>query len=104
MFSTCSGTDLAQQRVAAIGLPRVRGSRASAGNVAHVSTDALVLGARQGRSENVIAQLMGHAKVDTTLNVYTQVLDGSVRTAVQKVGNGLFTIVHNPETGVELSR
>jgi hypothetical protein len=27
----------------------------------------------------VIAQLMGHAKVDTTLNVYTQVIDGAVR-------------------------
>jgi integrase len=25
----------------------------------------------------VVAQLMGHANVDTTLNVYTQVLDGS---------------------------
>jgi len=37
---------------------------------------------------------MGHANVDTTLNVYTQVLDGSVREAVQKVGGALFTIVH----------
>jgi site-specific recombinase XerD len=35
----------------------------------------------------VVAQLMGHANVDTTLNVYTQVLDGSVREAVQKVGD-----------------
>jgi hypothetical protein len=39
----------------------------------------------------VIAQLMGHAAVDTTLNIYTQVLDGSVRAAV---GGELFTIVH----------
>jgi hypothetical protein len=37
---------------------------------------------------------MGHANVDTTLNVYTQVLDGSVRDAVEKVGSELFTIVH----------
>ena len=37
---------------------------------------------------------MGHANVDTTLNVYTQVLDGSLREAVQKVGSELFTIVH----------
>jgi hypothetical protein len=29
--------------------------------------------------------------VDTTLSVYTQVLDGSVREAVQKVGGALFT-------------
>ena len=29
---------------------------------------------------------MGHAIVDTTLNVYTQVLDGSLREAVDKVG------------------
>ena len=32
---------------------------------------------------------MGHANVDTTLNVYTQVLDGSVRDAVERVGNRL---------------
>jgi integrase len=32
----------------------------------------------------VIAQLMGHANVDTTINVYTQVLDGSVPEAVEK--------------------
>jgi len=40
---------------------------------------------------------LGHANVDTTLNVYTQVLDGSVREAVEKVGGELFTIVHNSE-------
>jgi len=42
----------------------------------------------------VAAQLMGHANVDTTLNVYTQVLDGSLCEAVDKVGGELFTIVH----------
>jgi hypothetical protein len=47
---------------------------------------------------------MGHVKVDTTLNVYTQVIDGSLRAAVDKVGSELFTIVHNPETGAELTR
>jgi integrase len=45
----------------------------------------------------VVAQLMGHANVDTTLNVYTQVLDGSLREAVDKVGGELFTIVHKQE-------
>jgi len=51
-------------------------------------------GARQGRHA-----LMGHANVnvDTTLNVYTQVLDGSVRDAVEKIGGELFAIVHRPE-------
>jgi hypothetical protein len=39
---------------------------------------------------------MGHAHVDTTLNVYTQVIDGAPRTAVDKVGDALFTIVHGP--------
>jgi integrase len=44
----------------------------------------------------VVAQLMGHANVDTTLNVYTQVLDGSLREAVDKVGGELITIVQKP--------
>jgi integrase len=48
----------------------------------------------KGGPGKVIAQLMGHAAVDTTLNIYTQVLDGSVRAAVDAVGGELFTIVH----------
>jgi integrase len=48
----------------------------------------------KGVPGKVVAQLMGHANVDTTLNVYTQVLDGSLRAAVDKVGGELFTIVH----------
>lgn len=39
----------------------------------------------------VIAQPMAHAKVDTTLNVYTQVVDGSLRTSADTVGSELFT-------------
>jgi integrase len=50
----------------------------------------------RGVPGKVIAQLMGHANVDTTLNVYTQVLDGALRTAVEKIGTELFTIVHEP--------
>jgi integrase len=38
----------------------------------------------KGVPGKVVAQLMGHANVDTTLNVYTQVLDGSLRAAVEK--------------------
>jgi integrase len=45
----------------------------------------------KGVPGKVVAQLMGHANVDTTLNVYTQVLDGSVRAAVDKIGAELFT-------------
>jgi integrase len=55
----------------------------------------------RGVPGKVVAQLMGHANVDTTLNVYTQVLDGSVREAVQKVGDQLFTIVHRTDPAVE---
>ncbi len=51
----------------------------------------------KGVPGKVVAQLMGHANVDTTLNVYTQVLDGAQRAAVDKVGGELFTIVHRPE-------
>jgi site-specific recombinase XerD len=40
----------------------------------------------KGVSGKVVAQLMDQANVDTTLNVYTQVLDGSVRDAVEKIG------------------
>jgi hypothetical protein len=40
---------------------------------------------------------MGHAKVDTTLNVYAQVIDGSLRRAADAVGSELFTVVHKPE-------
>lgn len=52
----------------------------------------------------VVAQLMGHAHVDTTLNIYTQVLDGALRAAADKVGRELFTIVHKAEGGAALTR
>ena len=46
---------------------------------------------------------MGHTNVDTTLNVYTQVIDGALRAAVDKIGSELFTIVHKPKTAGELT-
>ena len=58
----------------------------------------------KGVPGKVVAQLMGHANVDTTLNVYTQVLDGSLRDAVEKVGGELFTIVHRPEKACAVTR
>ena len=48
-------------------------------------------------------ELTGHANIDTTLNVYTQVLDGSLRAAVDKIGTELFTIVQSPPGGSSLT-
>ena len=48
----------------------------------------------KGVPGKVVAQLMGHTNADVTLNVYTQVLDASLRTAVDRIGSELFTIVH----------
>jgi integrase len=52
----------------------------------------------KGVAPKVVAALMEHAKVDTTLNVYTQVLDGAARAAADRVGSELFRIVQKPET------
>lgn len=57
----------------------------------------------EGVPPKVVAQLMGHANVDTTLNVYTQVLEGSLRAAVDKIGTELFTIVQSPPGGSALT-
>lgn len=51
----------------------------------------------KGVPGKVVATLMGHAKVDTTLNVYTQVLDDSLRGAAEKVGSELITIDHKSD-------
>jgi integrase len=51
----------------------------------------------QGVLGKVIAPLMGHANVDTTLNVCTQVLNGSLGAAVVTIESKFFTIVHHPE-------
>ena len=50
---------------------------------------------RRRRSDGCpLQKCMGHAKLDTTLNVYAQVLDGAAREAAATVE--LFTIVHKP--------
>jgi Phage integrase family len=51
----------------------------------------------KGVPGKVIAQLMGHTNADVTINVYRRVLDASLRTAVDRIGGELFTIVHKPE-------
>jgi integrase len=50
----------------------------------------------KGVPPKVVAAIMGHTKVDTTLNVYTQVLDGAARDAATRVGSELSRIVQNP--------
>jgi hypothetical protein len=64
------------------------------------SRQVMIICGRQhekGVPGKVVAALMGHAKVDTTLNVYTQVLDHSLRGAAEKVGSELITIDHKSE-------
>jgi len=57
----------------------------------------------KGVPAKVAASLMGHAKVDTTINEYTQVIDGAQRSAANVVGSELFRIVQKPEGVRELS-
>jgi integrase len=57
----------------------------------------------KGIPAKVVAELLGHAKVDTTLNVYTQVIEESKRAAADKIGGELFTIVHSPDGSSELT-
>ena len=90
-------TDLAEQRPASLDRASVRDVRTEACKLADAATNLLVLDARDGRLGKVIAQLMGHAKFDTRLNVYTQIIDSSLRRAAGTVGSELFTIVHKPE-------
>jgi hypothetical protein len=52
----------------------------------------------------IVARLIGHAKVDTTLNVYAQVLDNLVRAAVEKVDGELLRILQSPKGGSTLIR
>ncbi len=47
----------------------------------------------KGVPGKVVAELMGHSNVQTTLNVYTQVMQDSLRVAAEKVGTELFSIV-----------
>ena len=58
---------------------------------------------QKGVPPKVVAAIMGHTKVDTTLNVYTQVLDGATRDAADRVESGLFRIVQKPEAGEPLT-
>jgi hypothetical protein len=85
VFSTWSGKPISPNNVLRRWIVRLRHVGTEAREPADAVTNLLVLGPREGCAGKVIAQLMGHAKVDTTLNVYTQ------------VGSELFSIVHKPE-------
>ena len=74
----------------------VRGARVAARHVATFRRTCSSWSHDKGVPRKVIAQLMGHADVDTTLNVDTQVLDGAMRTAVDKIGDELFTDREEP--------
>ena len=84
--------DFAEQRAAAVDLPGLRGAGLPRATWLTFRRTYSSWSHDKGVPGKVVAQLMGHANVDTTLNVYTQVMDGSLRTAVDKIGNG---IVHN---------
>jgi integrase len=105
VFSPWSGKPhFAQQRVAPRGVPRVRATQLAERDVADVQTDVRVMAHDKGVPGKVVAQLMGHINADITINVYTQVLDASLRAAVDRLGGELFAIVHKPETASGLSR
>jgi integrase len=89
--------DLAEQRPATGHLPRLQGAGASKRDLAYVPRRTYASWSHdKGVPGKVVAKLMGHTNADVTLNVYTQVMDDSLRTAVDRVGGELFTIVHQP--------
>ena len=104
IFSTVSGKPISPNNVIrrwiwpacqTMGLPRVTWltCRRTYSSWAH----------EKGVPGKVVAQLMGHTKVDTTMNVYTQVLDGAARVAADRVGSELFRIVQIPEGAMTLT-
>ncbi len=54
--------------------------------------------------DKVVAELMGHTNVSTTLNVYTQVMQDSARIAADKIGEELLSFVQSREGVSELLR
>ena len=57
----------------------------------------------QGAPLKIMARVMGHTKVDTTINIYAQVNDESVRAAVAPVDDKLFRIVQSRTQGRALN-
>ena len=50
----------------------------------------------------VVAELLGHANVYTTMNVYTQSVEGARRAAAHQIGEELFKIVKTCYQGVPI--
>ena len=75
-----------------------------ASQLVDVPSDLLLLVTPAGRAQQgVTAELMGHRRVDLTLNTYTQVMPNASQEAVRVIADELFTIVHTPERGVALT-
>ena len=91
---------LPEQRPAAPRVPSVHAAGTSSSNVVDVSPHVLVGSHDRGVPGKVVAQLMGHANVDTTLNVYTQVLDGSLRQAAERSAANCSLLFTNPRSRV----
>ena len=51
----------------------------------------------KGVPAKVVAQIMGHTKVDTTMNVYMPVLDGAARLAADRIGSELIRVVQTSD-------
>ena len=67
----------------------------AASHLAHVPAHLCLVGPRSRHAGQNHRAADGPAKVDTTLNIYAQVLDGSVREAAERVGRRLITIDHS---------
>jgi site-specific recombinase XerD len=59
----------------------LRTAMAPESQLAHVSTDVCVMAHENGVPGKVVAQLLGHTNAGVTINVYTQVMDHSLREA-----------------------
>jgi hypothetical protein len=78
-------THFAEQRVAPMGFPACEKlNRSNAIWLTFRRTYAS--GARPGWPGKVVARLMGHTNADVTISVATQVLNASLRTAVDRIG------------------
>jgi integrase len=95
LFSTCSGKWIRPENVLRrwvfpacdrLGMPRATWLtfRRTYASWAH----------EKGVPGKVVAHLMGHTNADVTINVYTQVMERSLREAVATVGKELITIDH----------
>ena len=83
VFSTNVGTPiLPKQRLASLHLPSLHTAGTSSSDFIDVPRTYSSWSHDRGVPGKVVTQLMGHANVDTTLNVYTQVLDGRSAKAV----------------------